>query len=89
MLAARDMQSNLGSNLNLVQDMTGLDPWVAGRGNLHAKLESAVRSEVPVSDGWRAGCLRKLLSARLHAHFEADETEVERLQGLIKSLVTN
>ena len=29
MLAARDVRSNLGKNLSLVRETTGLDPWVA------------------------------------------------------------
>ena len=30
-LASRDLQSSLGSNLALVREKSGLDPWVAGR----------------------------------------------------------
>jgi hypothetical protein len=89
LLAARDLRSNLGSNLALVKDMTGLDPWVAGRGQLRTSIESAVRSEVPEMDRWRVAYLQKLLAARLEAHYTADEEEVARLQSLIKSLVTN
>ena len=39
LLAARDLRSSLGSNLALVREETGLDPWVAGRAELRAALE--------------------------------------------------
>ena len=34
LLGARDIRSSLGSNLALIREMTGLDPWVAGHGQL-------------------------------------------------------
>ena len=87
LLAARDLRSSLGSNLALVREETGLDPWVAGRGELRAALEAADRAPVPQQDSWRAPALKKLLTARLQAHYAADEGEEGRLQGLIDSLV--
>ena len=48
-----------------------------------------VKSKVPERDGWRTACLQKLLATLLEANYMADEMEVLRLQGLIKSLLTN
>ena len=89
LLAARDLRSSLGSNLALVREETGLDPWVAGRAELRAALEAADRAPVPQLDSWRAPALVKLLTARLQAHYAADREEEGRLQGLIDSLVIN
>ena len=72
-----------------MKDKTGLDPWVVGCGQIHTALESVVRSEVPERDSWRTACLQKLLATLLEANYMADEMEVLRLQGLIKSLLTN
>jgi hypothetical protein len=89
LLAARDLRSNLGSNLAEVQKVTGLDPWVAGRGQLRAALEAADRAPVPQQDSWRVPCLQKLLAARLQAHYAGDQEEEKRLQSLVNSLVCN
>jgi hypothetical protein len=89
LLAARDLRSTLGSNLAEVRQVTGLDPWVAGRGELRAALEAADRVEVPQLDGWRVPYLQKLLAARLQAHYDGDKEEEKRLQDLVNSLVSN
>ena len=72
----------------MVKEVTGLDPWSAGRKELRAALEAADRAPVPDQDFWRAPALAKLLQARLDAHFSADNVEESRLQGLIDSIVT-
>ena len=89
LLAARDIRSNLGANLALVREETGLDPWVAGRTELRAALEAADLAPVPQQDSWRVPYLGKLLAARLQAHYAADSEEEQRLQSLIDSLVIN
>ena len=89
MVAAWDLRSNLGSNLALVRELTGLDPWVAPRSQLSAALEAADRRKIPESDSWRPPFLQKLLTERLEAYYTGEEDEEKRLQGLIQSLVTN
>ena len=89
LLAARDIRSNLGSNLALVRELTKLDPWVEPRGLLLTALEKADKRDVPPQDRWRLPFLKKLLAARLQAHYAGEEKEVERLQDLINSLVIN
>ena len=88
LLAARDRRSTLGSNLTRLQNLTGLDPWVAGRCQVKAALQLATRREVPELDFWRPVLLQKLLSTRLEAHYSADKEEEERIATLITSLVT-
>ena len=89
LLAARDLRSNLGKNLALVRETSGLDPWVAGSAQLRAALERAERREVPEADFWRAGLLRRLLAEQLLASYAADVEQEKRLEGLISSLVQN
>ena len=43
LLAARAMRSSLGSNQALVQEESGLNPWVTARAKLWAALEAANR----------------------------------------------
>ena len=89
LLAARDVRSSLGSNLAIVREESGLDPWMESPARLRAALELADRVPVPQLDSWRAPALEKLLSARLQAHYAGDKTEEKRLEGLILSIVTN
>ena len=89
LLAARDLRSSLGSNLALVREVSGLNPWVAGRAHLRAALEDANRVPVPQQDSWRAPFLEKLLVACLQAYYAADKAAEKRLQDLISFLVKN
>ena len=89
LLAARDVRSNLGSNLALVRTLTGQDPWTAPRWGLAFALEEADRREVPEQDRWRLPYLEKLLTLRLHASYSGEKEEVKRVQSLINSLVIN
>ena len=89
LITAREICSNLGANMALVREEMGLDPWVAGRGELGAAVEAANRALVPQQDSWRLPYLRKLLAACLQAHYATDSEEEERLQSLMDSLVIN
>ena len=89
LLASRDVRSSLSSNLALVRELSGLNPWMAGPAHLRAALEAADRVPVPQQDSWRAPLLEKLLVARLQAYYAADKAEEKRLQDLISSLVKN
>ena len=89
LLASRDKWISIGANLALIVDMTGLDPWTAGKRELRAALDEAMRPEVPDGDQWRIAAFHKLLSARLTADYNCDKIEVERLQELIDSICIN
>jgi hypothetical protein len=86
---ARDMQSVTGKNLQLVHDLTNLDPWTTSYGKLKAALVTAEMVEVPQQDKWRLPYLCPLLAQRSEAHSSALEAEETRLDELIHSLVTN
>ena len=88
-LLARDMQSVTGKNLNLIKEMTTLDPWLTSKGRLKAALQEQELVAIPEIDKWRLPYLCSLLSQRSNAHFLAFEAEESRLTDLINSLVIN
>ena len=57
----------MGANLALFSRETGLDPWVAGPGQLKAALLAAGTVVVPQLDKWRVPYLWRLLAERLHS----------------------
>ena len=46
LLSARDLPSTAGTNLALVREVAGMDPWTAGKRDLRAALEAADRDPV-------------------------------------------
>ena len=88
-LAARDARSNLGSNLGLLAERTGMDPWVAPHRDIQTALSKADIVEIPEQDTWRVIYLQQLLTQRLEAHYTCKTEEEERLATLINSLVIN
>ena len=88
-LAARDIRSTLGSNLALLREITGLDPWVVSPAHLKEQLVSSEEVPVPAEDLWRVPYLKKLLDQRLDAHYAGNQEELDRLSPLIDSLVVN
>ena len=88
-LAARDLRSSVGTNLALLRQETGLDPWVIGPGHLQTALLAKDRVVVPDRDKWRVPYLERLLAERLQAYYAADTLTEERLTVLINSLVVN
>ena len=88
-IAARDIRSTLGKNIQKIRELTQLDPWSVRKTELHAALEQGLHIEIPKVDSWRPRCLANMLAARSQAFFRADEDEVVRLTSLIESLVTN
>ena len=89
LLLARDLRSTAGANLALVREVSGLDPWTAGKRKLQAALEAADQLPVPPKDSRRIPVLHKLLSARLTAHYHANTEEEVQLHELIDSIVIN
>ena len=88
-LSSRDIRSNIGSNLSLIIEKTGLDPWEASNVIIKQSLTAAETILPPEGEEWRVRYLPKLLSARLEAFYEGNQEEETRLTDLINSLVTN
>ena len=60
-LAARDIRTVFGSNVKLLQEVSGLDPWEAGKWEMKRALQYVEWREVPEEDQWRLIYLPKLL----------------------------
>ena len=88
-LASRDIRSDFGSNVKLLQEETGLDPWVSTPLEMKRKLRELSIPDIPEGDRWRIDYLVKLLNARQLAYFECNTDEYERNTSLIESLVVN
>ena len=88
-LASRDRRSSIGKNLERIQQLTSLNPWLASKSQLQERLVQALAVAVPEADTWRPSLLQKLLGDRLEAHYNANEEEATELSRLISSLVSN
>ena len=83
-MVGRCVRSTTGKNLALIERDTGLDPWVTPAWKVRA---ATPREEIPVSEGWRAQYLTKLIQARrsMQTNLE-DSSDVE---NLIESLCSS
>ena len=88
-LAARDLRSSLGSNLRILSDVSGLDPWSTTGEEMKVRLRESLRKKTPESEIWRVTYLRKLLSEKQFAFYNCDQAKVIELSQLIDSLVVN
>ena len=64
-LAARDVRTNLGSNLKSALDESGLDPWIFGGNRMNESLMNFNHIQVSKSDEWRIPYLSKLFQQRM------------------------
>ena len=82
----RDVRSVTGRNLQLIRELTALNPT-------SREVKEAVQGEelvpVPPQDRWRLGYFSSLIRRRRHFHLLAMEDDVERTDELIQSLVVN
>ena len=84
----RDMRTVTGRNLRLIEDETGLSPWI----QTSAKIKQVLSSDldvVPARDQWRIAYLGLLLEQRQEAHYGGHQKEEDRLDQLIESLCIN
>ena len=88
-MAARDVQATTGKNLKLIEDLSGLDPWVAKLCDIVDALVSNETVPVPAADQWRLPYLCSLLRQRSEAYYSGKEEEVSTLSSYVDSLVAN
>ena len=88
-LAARDLRSHLGSNLRLLRDRTGCDPWTASRDEKKMRLRDSYCSHIPDEVTWRILLMDKLLQSRQTAYYGMNEDDKNHLTELINSLARN
>ena len=89
LMAARDLRSSLGSNLALLQEESGLNPWTCSPRHLRAALQQAEEVPVPEEDSWRVPLTWLLLEQRLQHYYTGNTEEEEYVQSLLDSLVKN
>ena len=87
-LSARDVRSNLGSNLSHIQRESRLDPWIFGGERLKDQLCDFHHVPVPEADSWRIGYMAKLQCQRLLHHFNGCEKD-EHLEAIVHSLASS
>ena len=85
-IAARDVRSIVGKNLNFIQTESGKDPWTISPGALRSALTSQ-KAEVPQEDSWRLPYLARLLEERGQLYYDCKETKGH--SALIDSLCIN
>ena len=85
-IVARDVRTTTGSNLHLIRDMTGLDPWSC-LGIQVKKVLGEKLAEVSQQDKWRLLYLEKLLDQRGEMYYMMDDTA--QLTELIDSICLN
>ena len=83
------MRSTTGSNLTLLEDSSGLDPWIYSSERIKAELIENEKVDVPAQDLWRISYLGKLLEQKQVAHYMGDETRVNQVTNLIDSICIN
>ena len=87
-LAARDLRTNVGSNLDHIRRETNLDPWIYGGARVRDALIAHNKVNVSKQDEWRIGYADKLLTARLEAYYAGNVEEEENLTALIHASVS-
>ena len=85
-IVGRDIRTTTGSNLHLVRELSGLDPWCCTSTQVKQVLGEKLR-EVPAQDMWRLSYLGKLLEQRGEAHHQMLDTR--ELTELIDSICIN
>ena len=88
-IAGRDLRSITGSNLRVVQDNSGLDPWVCSSAQLKMQLRQKELVMVSTQDKWRVQYLCTLLAQRQELHYLGADEEKAKVADLIDSLCVN
>ena len=88
-IASRDLRSTTGSNLRLVQDSSGLDPWLSTSSQLKKMLHQKEQVMVPMQDKWRVQYLGTLLAQRKELSYMGEDEDEKQVAELIESLCIN
>ena len=88
-LAARDIRTSIGSNLDALKRETGLDPRCFGTDRLKQELLNTYDQNlsVNVEDEWRLPYLDRLLTERTMAFYNGDTENHTKINELLQSLV--
>ena len=87
-IASRDLRSTTGSNIRVVEQLSGLDIWECNPTELKEVLKQKDLVDVPLPDQWRIKFLATLLAQRQELHYSGASDEENRLTELIHNLCT-
>ena len=85
-LAARDIRTNLGSNLVQIKCKSGQDPWLYGGKRKRDELQKYNESTVPKNDNWRISYSQQLLAMKLEMFYAGAKDGIQ-VDDLINQLV--
>ena len=88
-IVGRDIRSTTGSNLKLLEECSGLNPWIYSSTRLKQELIDKEKIEIPVQDSWRIGYLGKLLEQKQMYHYKGEKVMVNQVSELIDSICIN
>ena len=86
-LVSRDLRTVTGRNFRLVEEESGLDPWITSSARIKLSLAASELVEVCDSEKWRIVYLSKLLEQRQELHYNG--CEHGHIDGLIDSICIN
>ena len=86
-LVSRDIRTVTGSNLRLIQDESGQDPWTVSPARVKIALKEAEAVPVPDIDSWRVPYLDKLLQQRQILYYYGHD--ITTISQLIDNLCKN
>ena len=85
-IVGRDLRSTSGRNLKLLEECSGLDPWVFDSSRLKVELATREKVNVEDQDVWRVKYLHCLLKKRQKLQYLADVEQVNQVTDLIDSV---
>ena len=88
-IAGRDIRSTTGRNMKLLEEASGMDPWIFDSSRLKVELVSRETVEVPEQDRWRVKYLHKLTVEKQEKHYMGEVDQVKQVSDLIDSLCIN
>ena len=86
---SRSKINNRQQPIRLLEESTGLDPWVCSAARVKEELIKTELVEVTLQDRWRLKYLASLLKERQMAHYLGLEEKEKELSDLIDSLCVN
>ena len=88
-IVGRDLRSTTGYNLKLLEESSGLSPWIYDSSRLKQELLEKEPVIFADQDLWRIEYLGKLLEHRQRFHYLGEEDKVKHMSELIDSLCIN
>ena len=88
-IVGRDLRSTTGSNLKLVEESSGLNPWIFDSSRVKKELIERETAVIPDQDSWRISYLKKLLEERHMFVYSGEVDMMNQVSDLIDSVCIN